>query len=181
MATEALLSLFPSLPSPSPRHAPPPPPHIPFFPSAEKHLALCLFSLSSGGIRQQTDSPMYRCSVCGKTFASYQALGGHKSSHRRHDMTAEAARVASSGASSGGSSGGSGAHQCSLCHRRFPTGQALGGHKRLHYWESTAAASSSVSGTVRGFDLNLPPALTAEDEEEVQSPVPSKKMRFTLL
>lgn len=79
----------------------------------------------------------YTCSVCGKGFSSYQALGGHKASHRVkppqplvENAIAEAGdkpRPKMMMAPSGK------IHECSICHCVFPTGQALGGHKRRHY------------------------------------------------
>jgi hypothetical protein len=53
-------------------------------PSEEEHLALSLLMLARGHRDQQASSPAqeHACSVCGKAFASYQALGGHKASHR---------------------------------------------------------------------------------------------------
>ena len=151
----------------------------------------------------------FRCAVCGKAFASYQALGGHKSSHRK-PPTAEqyaAAAVARAAASSmadseetttssGGPAAGGGPHRCTFCRRGFATGQALGGHKRCHYWDGSSvsvslSASASGSGTgssgvtVRNFDLNLVPMPENAgmrrwvEEEEVQSPLPIKKRRMS--
>lgn len=75
-------------------------------------------------------SDPFKCSVCGKEFPSYQALGGHKAGHRVKPPVENATgektrpkRLAPSGK----------IHKCSICHRLFPTGQSLGGHKRLHY------------------------------------------------
>ncbi|KAL6893447.1 hypothetical protein ACP4OV_007545 [Aristida adscensionis] len=148
----------------------------------------------------------FRCTVCGKAFASYQALGGHKSSHRKpptgeHHATAAQGAAASAGdvefvetASSDGTAAG-GAHRCTICRRSFATGQALGGHKRCHYWDGTSvsvsvSASVSASGTgssaitVRNFDLNLMPMPENAglkrwaEEDEVQSPLPTKKLRI---
>jgi len=149
----------------------------------------------------------FRCAVCGKAFASYQALGGHKSSHRKpptgeqYAAAAAAARAATSTAdseettSSGGPAAG-GPHRCTICRRGFATGQALGGHKRCHYWDGSSvsvslSASASGSGTgssgvtVRNFDLNLMPLPENAgmrrwvEEEEVQSPLPIKKRRMS--
>ncbi|PAN49016.1 hypothetical protein PAHAL_9G419700 [Panicum hallii] len=148
----------------------------------------------------------FRCAVCGKAFASYQALGGHKSSHRKPPTeqryaAAAAARAAASTAdseettSSGGPAAG-GPHRCTICRRGFATGQALGGHKRCHYWDGSSvsvslSASASGSGTgssgftVRNFDLNLMPLPENAgmrrwvEEEEVQSPLPIKKRRIS--
>ena len=33
--------------------------------------------------------------------------------------------------------------RCTICHKEFPTGQALGGHKRKHYDGGAAAAETS--------------------------------------
>ncbi|KAI0516590.1 hypothetical protein KFK09_009267 [Dendrobium nobile] len=173
MATQAFLSFFSPLPSPSPSPNHPPPV------TAEESVALCLFNLAAGGscIMSQPSVPLYQCSVCGKTFSSYQALGGHKSSHRRLAAPGEPGRADRPAGPTNGESNGSGAHQCSLCMRRFQTGQALGGHKRLHYWEAAAAPSSSfISVNVREFDLNLPPE---EEDEEIQSPLLRKKIRLS--
>ncbi|CAE6075670.1 unnamed protein product [Arabidopsis arenosa] len=65
-------------------------------PSEEEYLALCLLMLARGSsdhhsppsdhhsISPPSDQQKdYKCSVCGKSFPSYQALGGHKTSHRK--------------------------------------------------------------------------------------------------
>uniref|UniRef100_A0ACD5W2Z5 Uncharacterized protein n=1 Tax=Avena sativa TaxID=4498 RepID=A0ACD5W2Z5_AVESA len=146
---------------------------------------------------------LYRCSVCSKAFPSHQALGGHKASHRKRTATpvlmalhisassADETTAASSTSSVGGR------HKCSVCHRSFATGQALGGHKRCHYWDglsaSLTASASTATGSgscVRDFDLNLTPVPEREratanmrrwgEEEEVQSPLPIKRRRLSV-
>ena len=183
----------------------------------EDYLAICLAALAGtrkfAGLGSQPHAPPapqqqelpFRCAVCGKAFASYQALGGHKSSHRKPPTEEQyaAAAAASAGGldetapsgSSGGASGG-GPHRCTICRRGFATGQALGGHKRCHYWDGSSvsvslSASASGSGTgssgvtVRNFDLNLVPMPENAgmrrwvEEEEVQSPLPIKKRRMS--
>ncbi|WMV47835.1 hypothetical protein MTR67_041220 [Solanum verrucosum] len=73
-------------------------------PTEEGYLALCLIMLarSDGSVNQVLSLPspvtvmkihapsekmeekmLYKCSVYGKGFGSYQALGGHKTSHRK--------------------------------------------------------------------------------------------------
>ncbi|CAL5061864.1 unnamed protein product [Urochloa decumbens] len=163
-------------------------------------------SSSAAAASSTTELPLhFRCTLCGKAFSSYQALGGHKASHRKttpaavygsaapllfhqkEDATAEAS------ASGSGGGGGAGRFVCTVCHRGFETGQALGGHKRFHYLHGPlvsaslpGAAGSSATGR---FDLNLAPLVAPEigfpgvrqrgEEEEVQSPLPlpSKKPR----
>ncbi|CAD6211622.1 unnamed protein product [Miscanthus lutarioriparius] len=150
----------------------------------------------------------FRCAVCGKAFASYQALGGHKSSHRKPPTPeqyaaafAATAQTASGGdfdetTASPGSAASGGPHRCTICRRGFATGQALGGHKRCHYWDGTSSVSVSLSAsasatgsssgvTVRNLDLNLMPVPENAgvkrwvEEEEVQSPLPIKKRRIS--
>lgn len=83
-------------------------------------------------------------------------------------------------------------HQCTVCGRGFATGQALGGHKRCHYWDGTSVSMSmsvsvsASSAVLRNFDLNLLPMPENAgmkrwaEEEEVQSPLPTKKLRLLL-
>ncbi|KAF7007764.1 hypothetical protein CFC21_022670 [Triticum aestivum] len=170
--------------------------------SEEEYLALSLLMLSRGvrgevedggigGLKGVGAAPTkaqgYECSVCGKVYASYQALGGHKTSHRKPPTPP----VASAGGeeASGGAPVEAKVHQCSLCHRKFPSGQALGGHKRLHYEGGAAtdgtgkdkeAAKAKAAALLRDFDLNLPASGVAGDEAE--SPPPeAKRARLMLL
>ncbi|CAM0953810.1 unnamed protein product [Alopecurus aequalis] len=173
----------------------------------DDYLAICLAALARGQEAgkywfPRTAAPVedlrFRCTVCGKAFASYQALGGHKSSHRKPPPTGEqyaAAVPVSAQASSEASSAGSnnGPHRCTICRRSFATGQALGGHKRCHYWDGTSvsmsvslsASASGSSSALRNFDLNLLPVPESagmkrwSEEEEVQSPLPAKKLRMS--
>nr|AUS89374.1 salt tolerance zinc finger [Sesuvium portulacastrum] len=172
-------------------------------PSEEEYLAFCLLMLARGttattttALKDTTPKPpaaaattstdqetttsklIYKCSVCGKAFGSYQALGGHKASHRKGSEDEKSTTTATTAAPATASvpSAGGKTHQCSICFKSFPTGQALGGHKRCHYEGSIGGAKSgSVSGSgsaitasegvgsslshgpgQRDFDLNLP-------------------------
>lgn len=99
----------------------------------------------------------YKCSVCGKSFPSYQALGGHKTSHRKPvsvDVNNSNGTVTNNGNISNGLVGQSGkTHNCSICFKSFPSGQALGGHKRCHY---DGGNGNSNGDNSHKFDLNLP-------------------------
>ncbi|CAN6312256.1 unnamed protein product [Urochloa humidicola] len=175
----------------------------------DDYVSLCLMALAAAGgggaqaaawttaAPQERDELRYRCSVCGKAFASHQALGGHKASHRKPtplqvvQASSSFAGDASAASSSAGGIGGgpAGRHRCSVCHRSFTTGQALGGHKRCHYWDglsvSVTASASGSGSSVKDFDLNLMPLPAAAgagrwgEEEEVQSPLPLKKRRLS--
>ncbi|XP_042428444.1 zinc finger protein ZAT10-like [Zingiber officinale] len=179
-------------------------------PTEEEYLAWCLVMLARGGLRPPTltesvapEKLEHKCSVCGKAFASYQALGGHKASHRNSKVATYEASAAAKSTGTGSSSaeataaGGGRVHRCSVCQKAFPSGQALGGHKRCHYDGSlgitVATASEGAGSSYRGFDLNVPvpPELefdrvksclmaAAVEEEEVQSPLALKKPRLLI-
>ncbi|XP_057973413.1 zinc finger protein ZAT10 [Malania oleifera] len=184
-------------------------------PTEEEYLALCLIMLARGSAASSVPAPAtpvesqrntsppklaYKCSVCHKAFASYQALGGHKASHRKlaalDDQSTSTATTTTAN-----SAGSLRTHECSICHKSFPTGQALGGHKRCHYegvvgggTTATAATRSGVtssedvgsSNSHRNFDLNLPafpdfwPRTHFSGDDEVESPLPTKKPRLVL-
>ncbi|WOL17287.1 hypothetical protein Cni_G26078 [Canna indica] len=81
----------------------------------------------------------FKCSICGKAFGSYQALGGHKASHRKLNasdggageevsaMSSSAASAfGSSAAVAGATSSGGKVHQCSVCFKTFPSRLSVG-------------------------------------------------------
>ncbi|KAL0454307.1 UNVERIFIED_CONTAM: Zinc finger protein AZF2 [Sesamum latifolium] len=104
------------------------------------------------------DNNCYKCNVCDKAFPSYQALGGHKASHRSKPPTAAVtATVETSKYTSGPNYPIARPHACSICHKTFPTGQALGGHKRKHYEGvigRNAGAKNGVNSTDGGSSLS---------------------------
>lgn len=141
-------------------------------PTEEECLALCLLMLGQGGATNTVNQPgptqssqtfTYKCSLCHKAFSSYQALGGHKASHRKPvgaenqcsitaitaTNIATATNTANSSTPSLNPSGKT--HKCAICYKTFQSGQALGGHKRCHY-----DGVITVTHNHRAFDLNLP-------------------------
>ncbi|EHA8589478.1 zinc finger protein ZAT4-like [Cocos nucifera] len=88
----------------------------------------------------------YRCSTCTKSFSTHQALGGHRASHNKNknnsevvvamDETEDGDPVHAEELVDSNSAVARAAtveHRCTLCQATFPTGQALGGHKRRHW------------------------------------------------
>ncbi|XBJ00310.1 hypothetical protein VPH35_020224 [Triticum aestivum] len=167
--------------------------------SEEEYLALSLLMLARGEVEDggvggvkcvettPTKAQGYECSVCGKIYASYQALGGHKKSHRKRPMPP----IASAGGDevSGGAPVEAKVHQCMLCHRTFLSGPALGGHKRLHYEGGAAAGGigkdkeatkAKAASLLRDSDQNLPASVVAGYEDE-SPPWDAKRVRLMLL
>ncbi|XP_047322549.1 zinc finger protein ZAT10-like [Impatiens glandulifera] len=181
----------------------------------EEYLAICLIMLARGSrddpisqpIQSDSKSGSYKCTVCDKSFNSYQALGGHKASHRKPVSVSadEQPSTSITNVSAINPLNPSGRmHECTICHKSFTTGQALGGHKRRHYdggnsnssaVSSSDGAGSSHSHLLHDFDLNLPAlpelgfGLTVDcrmksklgGEQEVESPLPTKKARLSLM
>ncbi|KAG6421913.1 hypothetical protein SASPL_118473 [Salvia splendens] len=144
--------------------------------SEDEYLAVCLVMLARSG-DESPKSANYKCSVCDKAFPSYQALGGHKASHRGKEASDESNHSSTAAAAALNPSGR--IHECSICHKRFGTGQALGGHKRRHYEgviggsaAKSRSTSSAAAAVARDFDLNMPPSPELHCDEEVESALP---------
>ncbi|PUZ45885.1 hypothetical protein GQ55_8G259900 [Panicum hallii var. hallii] len=105
-----------------------------------------------GGRRLGADDSAFRCRTCGRSFATFQALGGHRTSHNRP-------RVLGARPGKGGGTA-TDAHRCNACGMVFPTGQALGGHMRRH---RAAAAALDVAA------LEAPPPKTVSGLSEEES------------
>jgi hypothetical protein len=97
---------------------------------------------------------VFACKTCNREFPSFQALGGHRASHKKprlttadgdflHFQTPEKPKT----------------HECSICGVEFAIGQALGGHMRRH----------------------RPAASGSGDEKAVQKSVGSDQKRDTFL
>ncbi|KAJ4826676.1 hypothetical protein Tsubulata_001565 [Turnera subulata] len=199
----------------------------------DEYLALCLLTLAKGSTTTTTttrtttttttttssnnqyssSSPSpptltlsYKCTVCDKSFPSYQALGGHKASHRKPTPVLDDDPITIPTPPTPVISTIGRAHECSICHRTFPSGQALGGHKRRHF-DGGSGGGGDGNKPLKGvkyssasrldFDLNLPflPELSSASvdlrtaasdqlafgEEEVESPLPAKRQLITMM
>lgn len=100
----------------------------------------------------------YKCGTCNKLFRSYQALGGHRASHKKN----RACLIAGGGCGKAEEK----IHQCPVCNRVFASGQALGGHKRSHL-SGAASKRTSKTGDML-IDLNLPAPLEEDEASQVE-------------
>ncbi|ESW04094.1 hypothetical protein PHAVU_011G066800 [Phaseolus vulgaris] len=96
----------------------------------------------------------FKCKTCDKQFPSFQALGGHRASHKK--LKRMASNLPCSVVTPK-------LHQCSICGLVFGIGQALGGHMRkhrvssIHHHHQDLPKSSATKNLRFCFDLNLTP------------------------
>lgn len=135
----------------------------------------------------------FQCTTCNKIFHSYQALGGHRASHKKITRTCLANSTSRDEESSENSietdmleheqqgsrfdhdhghqeaeSKKRKGHECPICLKIFASGQALGGHKRSHLSggsENTKDQNQRVREIRDFIDLNLPPDAASAEEE----------------
>ena len=107
-------------------------------------------------VQLQAAGGAYECRTCGRRFATFQSLGGHRTSHKRPRVRAHGLDLLL-GARPGKARAPVQLHRCGTCRHAFPTGQALGGHMRRHRpavaaatWTETATSSSTSCLSVSG-------------------------------
>ncbi|CAL4938805.1 unnamed protein product [Urochloa decumbens] len=113
---------------------------------------LLLFSAGQHYRQHHASSPppdpaperVFECKTCNRTFPSFQALGGHRASHKKP-------RLADGGAAAAEPPKPK-VHGCSICGLEFAIGQALGGHMRRH---RAAEADDGGAGAAAGLGLGL--------------------------
>ncbi|KAK8697775.1 hypothetical protein V6N13_113912 [Hibiscus sabdariffa] len=142
---------------------------------------------------------VYECKTCNRSFASFQALGGHRASHKKpkggaapigmahaedgHHVDQEpllespvlALQVSNSKACQGNKSNK--IHECSICGSEFSSGQALGGHMRRH--RAAAAAVDIKPRDILSLDLNLPAPEDDLRESKLQLGAPKQAIVFS--
>jgi len=100
----------------------------------------------------------FECKTCRKQFESFQALGGHRASHKKPKLVLPSDSIKSKTKK----------HECSYCGEEFVLGQALGGHMRKHRDKlmekpkerntyKSAEKMETESGKKFCLDLNLTP------------------------
>lgn len=109
---------------------------------------------------------VFECKTCYRQFNSFQALGGHRASHKKLKLGSGECTDTKFGSILAKPK----VHECSICGLEFAIGQALGGHMRRHRSINDGFRFEGIdtgvkNNTKNGFslDLNLPP-LTEEIE-----------------
>lgn len=74
-----------------------------------------------------TEERVFECKTCKRQFPSFQALGGHRASHKKPRIDSDCTDQ-----QTGGAFAKPKLHECSICGLEFTIGQALGGHMRRH-------------------------------------------------
>ncbi|KAJ8899676.1 hypothetical protein K2173_019373 [Erythroxylum novogranatense] len=114
----------------------------------------------------------FECKTCNRKFPSFQALGGHRTSHNRSKLGEKSTKLEAGKLLSLATKPK--VHECSICGLEFGLGQALGGHMRRHklamtqnFLHTTPVVSkpplmplirrSNSCKRVFGLDLNLTP------------------------
>ncbi|KAH9767804.1 type zinc finger transcription factor family protein [Citrus sinensis] len=140
------------------------------------NMANCLMFMPHGGdfdavngVNMAVADRAFECKTCNRQFPSFQALGGHRASHKKSRVT----EGSGGGVDTQQSPVKPKTHECSVCGLEFAIGQALGGHMRRHragasHANQKLSAFSSLSDTaplvekansrrVLCLDLNLTP------------------------
>ncbi|KAF7846959.1 hypothetical protein BT93_L3536 [Corymbia citriodora subsp. variegata] len=143
-------------------------------------MAKCLMLLSHGfnmnpkRAAVHHDEHKFECKTCNRQFSSFQALGGHRASHKKPGL--QETKMEDCTKLALGSTANHKMHECSMCGLKFSSGQALGGHMRRHRAELMSGdmmkmdeifavgstipvlkRSNSSNKRVMGLDLNLSP------------------------
>ncbi|KAK7392500.1 hypothetical protein VNO78_20941 [Psophocarpus tetragonolobus] len=133
----------------------------------DEDMANCLILLAQGRHHvaapnnKSTSLDLYECKTCNRCFPSFQALGGHRASHKKPKQngtfseavtpfvedndpydpttsttlslkTPNGVNINLSSTSTATTTTKAKVHECSICGAEFSSGQALGGHMRRH-------------------------------------------------
>ena len=108
------------------------------------------------------------CKTCGRAFETFQALGGHRTSHLRGrhglELGVGVARAIKERKKQ--------RHECHICGLGFEMGQALGGHMRRHREEMALRGRGDDEQWVcRGVELQPGQVVTGHQTTSNQPPV----------
>ncbi|RDX76053.1 Zinc finger protein ZAT12, partial [Mucuna pruriens] len=115
-------------------------------------MANYLMLLSRGSnYMNSSNNRVFECKTCNRQFQSFQALGGHRASHKKPRLMGESDH--NNQVLIHGSPPKPKTHECSICGLEFAIGQALGGHMRRHRASSSSSSSNGNMHTNSLIDL----------------------------
>ncbi|KAG6434238.1 hypothetical protein SASPL_105861 [Salvia splendens] len=120
-------------------------------------MANCLMLLSGSGGGGGEINRVFECKTCNRQFPSFQALGGHRASHKKPRLGDD--REASPPKPK--------THECAICGLEFPIGQALGGHMRRHRSETVQKLLPSPDLSLSPSPSPLPPIVKKPNSRRV--------------
>ncbi|CAI8612018.1 unnamed protein product [Vicia faba] len=117
-------------------------------------MANCLMLLSRGSEQFEatysstitSNDRVFECKTCNRQFSSFQALGGHRASHKKprlmmgENIDGQLLNTPPKPKS----------HECSICGLEFAIGQALGGHMRRHRASNMNNSNNTMSSSSGG-------------------------------
>ncbi|CAD6210661.1 unnamed protein product [Miscanthus lutarioriparius] len=114
---------------------------------------------------------VFECKTCNRQFPSFQALGGHRASHKKP-------RLADGGVDAAAAEPPKPkVHGCSICGLEFAIGQALGGHMRRH---RAADQEDADSPPGLGLGLSLGSGLLAPENDSGKKAAPPAELVLDL-
>ncbi|KAK4279607.1 hypothetical protein QN277_011358 [Acacia crassicarpa] len=144
---------------------------------------------------------VYECKTCNKTFPSFQALGGHRASHKKlknlspisaildkekkkdQDFTICSPTPLSFQSLNSGSNlnNKNKVHECSVCGAEFASGQALGGHMRRHRAPNGTTATTANNAFLALNNNRVGLGLEADQYDNEDHHHPRKKRNILSL
>ncbi|GLT25742.1 hypothetical protein SLA2020_008520 [Shorea laevis] len=173
----------------------------------EEDMANCLILLAQGRTRK-TEPPtavagyVYQCKTCNRCFQSFQALGGHRASHKKPKVIANEEKAGlnfgeeeddrlrlnmsttlslqiANRALCNSSGKSNKVHECSICGAEFSSGQALGGHMRRHRTFANPITAVASSAGTRSPESQVSKKSRNLLQLDLNLPAPEEESKFS--